>query len=246
MNRGQLRALARKKLGETTAAFWTDDEINGYINDACREITYLTKCLRANAYISTSSCTTNTTASGASETTLTAIDPDIYSILEVYYNSQGSSWEKLEPKTRTEMDIEFPGWRNATGGVYVSGATTYYNWRSSTGCPFVYYWDREENLFGWYPPTGDDEVTNNPSNVRVYFTKRHADLSGDLSTPQIPDTIHLAIIDFVVATGCETRSIIDRANDYWNKFNERLKTYMTERNREREDDDLVMKGYKNI
>jgi hypothetical protein len=246
MNRLQLRDLARKKLGETTGAFWTDAEINAFINDACRDASAMTKCVKGVVTISTSDCTANATVAGTNETTLTAIDPAMYSVTEVYFNSD-NRWSKLTPKTIVDMDTEYPGWRDTTGRTYTdpSTGTVTYNYGSTPGIPFLYYWSSELNLFGWYPATDTDNTTSD--NMKLYITKRHADILSDAESPTIPEPLHLALIDFVAATGYETRGQIERANDYWNKYRQRLLTYMSERNKEQEDDGIVqMRNYRNI
>ena len=250
MDRGTLRDRIRKKLGETTSAFWTDDEINDYINDGCRDIAFRTKCIRDNVYYSTTDCTQTsavapaTGTSGTSEVSLISIASDIYSILEVYFHEDGANWVKLDPTSRTELDIENPGWKDAVGYTYVDGTTTYYNYGGEPGTPIKYYWDREEDLFGWWLPTDAEQTTTN--NMRIYYCKQHANLSGDTDEPTIPEPLQLAIIDFGIAQGLEDRQWLDRGNDRWDKYFSRLNAYMTERNREVEDEDLIMKNYRNV
>ena len=53
MTRQNLRDLIRKRLGETTAAFWTDVELNQYINNAGHDIAYNTKCIKTDGYMDT-------------------------------------------------------------------------------------------------------------------------------------------------------------------------------------------------
>ena len=71
-------------------------------------------------------------------------------------------------------------------------------------------------------------------------------MSSDTATPTIPSGVHLAVVDFVVATGLEDRGWGERANDQWNKYKTKLKEYQTERRVEREDDKTIMKSYRNI
>lgn len=246
MNRLQIRDLARKKLGETTGAFWTDDEMNTFINDGCRDISFQTKCLKADAYLTTSDCTANATLAGTSEIALTGIDSDIYSITEVYFQDDQGDWEKMTPKSITEMDIDYPDWRSAVGRTYTDTTTgvVTYNFGSDPGLPFIYYWDYELNIFGWYPPS--DTTYSASNNIHVYYVQKHSDISSNTDSPTLPEPLHLSVVDYVCATGFETRGQIERANDYWNKYRQRLLTYMAERNRMREDDDIVMRNYRNI
>ncbi len=246
MTRAQLRALARKKLGETTSAFWSDDEINTYINDACRDLSFRTKCLRSVALISTTDCTQNTTSAGSAEISLTTINPNIYSVLEAYFHVDGRHWIKLVPTTREELDMDFPSWQDAVGRTYTDpgDGTIYYNYQSYPSTPIRYYHYREENTFGWYPPTDTEQTTSN--NIRVFYCYKHADLSGDASEPTIPEPLHQAIIDFVCGTAFETRGWVDRANDSWQKYVGRIQDYMEERHREKEDEDVISRNYRNL
>ena len=47
MTRLEIRNLIRKHLGETTAAFWTDAELNTWINEAGHDCAFNTKSIRA-------------------------------------------------------------------------------------------------------------------------------------------------------------------------------------------------------
>ena len=53
MTRQRIRDLIRKRLGETTTAFWSDTELNNWINDAGHDIADKTKCVRQNGNITT-------------------------------------------------------------------------------------------------------------------------------------------------------------------------------------------------
>ena len=71
-------------------------------------------------------------------------------------------------------------------------------------------------------------------------------MSGDSDEPQIPEPLQLAIIDFGIAQGLEDRQWLDRGNGRWEKYFSRLQQYMAERIREVEDEDLIMKNYRNV
>jgi len=150
----QIRTQVRKRLGDANSAFWTDDELDVYINDGCRDISFRTKSIRDNDYISSVSCTANTVATASNEYALASNFTDIYAVLEVYFQETGQDWIRLEPTQREELDEEFNGWRGNVGRTYTntgSGVTTY-NYESNTGTPRRYYWDREEDILGLDPP----------------------------------------------------------------------------------------------
>jgi hypothetical protein len=217
MNRQQIRDLARKRLGETTAAFWSDDELNQWINDGCRDVAYRTKCLKTNELVSP--------ADDTPEYVLSSLFPNISSITEVYYKDSNDQWEKLIATSRLEMDSMFPGWLGA----------------QSSDSPTHYWWDREDDIFYIYPSI----TTTEANSLRVFYTIDSTNLGTDAETPGIPSHLHLSIVDFIVATGFETRGWSEKANDAWAKYQSRLRDYSVERGREREDDNLIMRNYRN-
>jgi len=246
MTREEIRTLARKKLGETTAAFWTDDEINEYTNLGCKDVAYRTKCLRTNATFSSVSCVATTAGSNASSneyTLSTSVSTGLLSIIRADFMQDGTDWVNLRSTTREELDDLHPGWRTLMGYTYVTGGTTTYNYSSEPATPTDYYWNKEEDIFGLYPPPDDE---NEGTYIKVWYAQDHTNIAADASSPAIPKTLHLAIVEFVVATGFETRGWGDRSNDYWNKYFGRVNDYLTHRKSEREDDELIMKNYRNI
>lgn len=246
MNLGQIRAQVRKRLGDANSAFWTDAELNGYINDGCRDISFRTKCIRNNGYISSVSCTANTVGAGSNEYALASNFSNIYAVLEVYFKDSGEDWIRLNPTQREELDEEFPGWRGNVGYTYSNtdtGVVTY-NYTSNTGTPQRYYWDREEDILGLDPPPDADNAGSNY--IRVYYAEKHSDLSSDSDTPTIPEPLHAAVVNYASAVGFEDRGWGDRANDNWTKYFAKLKDYRIERNREREDDEIVSINYRNL
>ncbi len=219
MTRLQLRSLIRKRLGETTAAFWQDDEINSWINDGCNDIAFRAKCLKGSGYLTT----TASTGEYAWSTNFTTA----YAPLEVYHKLTGATWVKLDPITITELDITNDGWRNAPAAT-----------------PNRYYFDREKNIIGIYPsPIATEAGTNY---LRVDFSAKHVSLADDNLSPDLPEPLHLAICDFVVAMGNEQRGWGDKANDAWLKYYSRIRDYQVERHRELEDEEIIMKNYRNV
>lgn len=248
MNRGTIRTLARKGLGETTSAFWTDAELNTYINVGCKDVAWRTKCLRTSGTLGAISCASSTVSLKSNEYSITSYFPTAFAINEVYFKVDGQRFMRLTPTTREELDVENNGWQSLTG--YTLGVTsgtaavTYYNYGSVTGTPIKYYTSREENLFGLYPPPGDDQA--GADYIKVYYSYDHTDISSDNDSPSLPSGIHLAVVDFVIAKGLEDRGWGDRANDMWNKYYAKLKDYGVEKKNEREDEEIIMKGYRNV
>lgn len=220
MTRLQIRNLIRKRLGETTAAFWSDSELNTWINDAGKDICEKTKCRRT-------SDTYTPTAEIAEYTLSSIFDPVPISILKVYYYKDATSWDKLEYINREDLDALYPGWMSADSGT-----------------PSHYYVDYEENLFGLYvKPNSTNAGTNY---LKAYYAYGFTALTDDNNSPAIPEFLHMAVCDFVVALGFEQRGWGDKANDAWSKYVSRCMEYRIEREREKEDEELIMKPIRNI
>lgn len=219
MLRSEIRTATRKRLGETTASFWSDVEINTKINEACKDIARRTKCIRTSGNF--------TPTIDVSEYVASTLFPGILSVNEVYFNLNGLTIQKLEATSRTELDALYPGWRS-----------------SVSNAPVYYYYEREEDSFVLYPPPNTDNA--NTDYGEVFYTKGHTDMIADTETPQLPDYLHAAVVDCVVATGYEERGFGDKANDAWQKYYSKLHDYQVERHREREDEEIIMKSYRNI
>lgn len=216
MTRADIRNMARKRLGETTAAFWSDTELNGWIDKGIKDIAFKSKVLKDNTYI--------TATADTMEYTLSAILPRAHSITEAYVQYLTDKWIKLKSINRTDLDNIFPGWLGAP----------------SSACATHYYWDSEEDVFLLYP-----KMTAPIANgLRVYYTYEPETLAGDDSMSEMVDHLNLAVVDFVVATGFETRGWVEKANDAWSKCYTRVKDYLTEHSREREDDNIISKNYR--
>lgn len=225
MTRLELRNLTRKRLGETTAAFWSDSELNTWIDDACTDIAFRSKCIKTDAYM--------TPVASTAEYALSQAFTGIITLDEVYFfqstssDTTSSTWQKLVSINRTDLDVDYPGWKSAAAGV-----------------PTMYYWDREDDLFGLY--LKPDSNNNGTNYCRAYYRKTHTDMTSDTDTPDIPEYLQPAAADYVAALGFEQRGYGDKANDAWSKYFSKLKDYQIERHREREDDDIIMRNYRNL
>ncbi len=250
-----VRTVVRFALGETTAAFWTDIQLNLYIQLGCSDVAWRTKCLRpqpgGNTTIGVISCDPNTTATNSNEYQLSTYFPNYYSVTEAYFLIDGQRWKRMEPTSREELDASFPGWQSTLGYSILNTATgiTTYNYNSKTSIPNKYYWSREEDMLGLYPPPSlpQSSATTGVNMLKVYWTKDAPTLSSDSqSLSPIPLGLHLAVVDFAVARGLEDRGWVDRANDSWQKYYKKLSDYLSESKTEREDDQITMKGYRNL
>jgi len=244
MTRQEIREMSRKKLGESTTSFWTDTEINNYINAGCKDVSWRTKCLRTNGTIQAVSCSSSTVSLKSNEYTISSSFPTCYAINEVYFKQEDETFERLIPSSREELDALNPAWMSLVGYSTISTAgVTTYNYGSSGGTPTHYYWSREEDVLGLYPPP---DSTQDGADIKCYYSYTHTDLSSDSASPTLPVPLHLAVVDFVVASGLEDRGWGDRANDMWGKYYAKIKDYTVEKKNEREDDEIISKNYRNI
>ena len=219
MNLGLLQKRVYKKLGDTTGSFWQPSEIVDYINEGIQDIAYRTKSILTDS--------TFNAFAGQASYGLQASLPLALAITELYfYNIQTLKWIKLRSTTRTELDETNPGWLSAP-----------------TALPNQYWYDRELNEIYLFPPPDASYVSNQC--VWAYYSIQSTDLANPTDIPQIPQPIHLAIIDYATAVGNEDRGWMDKAAVAWASYYKRLNDYDVERGREREDDQVIMKGYKN-
>lgn len=246
MTQQEIRNMARKTLGETTSAFWTDAELNAYINLGCKDLAFRTKCLRTTRTFGSVSCAENTVGSVSNEYVLSTVIPNYFAVNEVYFKVDGERYYRLDPSSREELDSIHSGWQALVGFTSSDTATgiTTYNKDATPSIPLKYYWDKEEDILGLYPPVGDDQAGSDY--IKVYYTYDHPDLSSNSSVPSLPTPIHLAVVDFTVARGLEDRGWGDRANDGWQKYFQKIKDYVIERSRGREDEEIVSKNYRNV
>jgi hypothetical protein len=222
MTRLRLRTLARKRLGEATASFWPDSELNDWFNDAGRDVAEKTKCLKSTENL--------TTVEDQAEYVPSTAFPGYLSIDEIYLYRDGESWERLVKKDRKRLTAENPAWKSVEAST-----------------PQYYYWDEELDILGFYPKPNEDNAGTDY--VEAYLSKDFTAMTQDTETPVIlSNNLRLAMVDYVVATGYESRGWGDKANDAWSKYFKRIHDYLVGRDTKENDDDegIVMKNYRNV
>jgi hypothetical protein len=243
----ELRTQCRKRLGDVTSAYWTDAELNKYINEALRDISFKTKSIKDNGYITVTGCESSTVSEKVREWTLSVTFPDILSVEDAYFQMDGTKWDKLIPMSREALDSENPAWYSNVGYTstarFIATTEIDYNFNSQPSTPRYYYWDREEDLIGIDPPPN---AQNAGANFRVFYTKLQPDLTVDTDEPVLPENVHKIAINYVAALGYEDRGWGERANDQWEKYYQKLRDYEIEIDREREDEEIIMRSYKNV
>lgn len=223
MTRLEIRNRIRKKLGETTAIFWTDAELDGWMEDAQKDIVWKAKLKRTRG--------TFTTVAATPRYTITAIFPNFMRVCDggvSIYNSSTTDWTKLTYETKDTMDTLYGDWVNAEAAE-----------------PIVYMEDLDENIIELWPTPQTVNVGTNY--CRVYYCSIPTAMTVDANSPDldVQGILHHAVVDYVVATGFESRGYWDIANDCWAKYYDKIKSYMIEKNT-KEDEEIVLKNYRNI
>jgi len=224
MTRKEIRTMVRSKIGEPIAKYFQNLELDAWINDSGRDIAFRTKCLKDTDLM--------TTVENQAEYTIsTAIDDDILSIYDVYLYRDGSRWDKLESTTRDELDILQDGWQSQDAST-----------------PVKYWYDKQLDTLGLYPKPNSDN--SGVGYVKVYVNQEFTALTVDTATPSLPVQLHLAIVDFVSGVALDSRS--DKNADYsksssvWQQYYARIQQYLSESRREKTDEEVIIKSYRNI
>lgn len=222
MTRAEARNLIRKELGETTAAFWSDAELNTWINLAGKDIAEKTLSIQAKGYV--------TTVLSQDEYDMPTLFSDFLTPIDVYMFQDGMTWQKLERRGIKEMDMEIPGWKTAQNG---------------TPYRYIFEQERGKKLTLYVPPDANNSGTDY---MEIYYARQFTPLtvdSADLSSQFIMAVLELALIDWVVATGLETRGLGDKANDKWSKFLSRINGYNVQKLKHLyEDEDIISRNYR--
>ena len=218
MIRSEIRDLARKRLGETTSSFWTDAELNSWIDEAGDDLAFQTKSIKTNGLL--------TTVEDTQEYAVSTAFPNLISIQKVEYYQDGTTWVKLPSTSRDELSQLHTGWKSAASGT-----------------PTKYYWDREDDVLGFYVAP---DASNDGEYCRVYYARTYTPLSSDSATPSLPTFLHMAMSYYVAAIGFGTRGYGDKENDMRSKYAERIHKYLVELKREDVDADIIMVNYRNV
>ena len=217
MTRGDIKQIARKKLGETTAVFFTDEDLNLWITEAQIDVVWNTRCKRQR--------TLCTTTADTLRYTLTQLLPNVLRLITVrIYSSQLDKWRRLYEKDYDFLDDRYPQWMSYDAAT-----------------PLYYIYDREIDELILFPKCQSDYVGVNY--LEVYNSPLPIVLTQDAETPapDIPIQLHPALVEYVVATGLEARGYQDIADNHWVKYQQKWTGYMTQREIE-EDEEICMRG----
>ena len=221
MTRGNIKTIARKKLGEATAVFFEEADLDLWVNEALIDIVWQTRCKRQRTLCSLSVNTLRYT--------LSQLIPNVLRIITVrIYSDVLLKWRKLYEKDYDFLDERYPQWMS-----------------NDAATPLYYVYDREIDEFIVFPKAqGTVAVPDytGTNYLEVYNSTLPTPLTDDNQTPtEIPVQLQPAITEYVVATGLEARGYQDIADNHWQKYTGKLGSYMTQREIE-EDESIEMHG----
>lgn len=215
MNREVLRTTIRKKLGETTSSFWEDSILHQWMNEAQLDVVEESLCKRNN--------TTVTTVASTPVYTLSTLVPSCLKILKVrVYNSSTEKWDHCIQKGYDFLDMDYPGWEDA-----------------DVSTPLFYVYNVEQDEFILYPAADSDHVGTNY--LKLYTVTKPTTIATDAASPDLPETLHRAVIEYVVATGLESRGYQDIADNHWAKYYGLVQKYGLRQN-DQPDEEIIMRG----
>jgi hypothetical protein len=220
MTRQQLRDTARMKLGETTPLFWTEAMLNQWIEDAQLDIVWRAKLKRTRGTFTTTA-TTRYTLSTIFPNFLRVVDGGVW-----IYDSGDTKWHKLTYMKKEDMDNLYSDWVNSTAAQ-----------------PIHYMENYDEDILELWPLPQTSCIGTDY--CRVYYSQKPATITSDAVEPDLPEVLHPAVIDFIVATGFESRGYGDLGNDHWEKYFSKIKSYLIEKEN-KEDEITIMKSVYNI
>lgn len=219
MTRGQIKTTVRKKLGESTAVFFTEDDLNQWFTDACIDVVWKSRCKRTR--------TLCTTLPDTLRYDLTSLIPNCLRIISVrVYSSEQQQWRRMIEKNYDFLDQMYPMWESYQAAV-----------------PLYYVYDRQINITGefiLFPKCQSDYVGS--GYLEIYNSTYPTVLTDDSQTPEdIPTMLQQAIIEWMVATGLEARGYQDIADGHWTKYEQKIVSYEAQTNLE-EDEEICMRG----
>ena len=224
MTRLQVKTTVRKKLGEATAVFFEETDLNQWLEDAQIDLVWKTRCKRIRLLCDTvAASVTNGNATGL-RYVLTSLMPNCLRIISIrIYSNQLLKWRRLFEKDYDFLDDRYPQWQS-----------------NDPATPLYYVYDREINEFILFPMCQTDYVGT--GYLESYYSPLPTPLTDDAQVIQdIPVQLQQALIEFVVATGLEARGYQDIADSHWQKYEGKCTSYIAQRGVQ-EDEEITMHG----
>ena len=220
MTRGQIKTTARKKLGEATAVFFTEADLDQWFTDGCIDVVWKTMCNQKRSLVTTIAVTADPEV--VYRYTLTSLVPNCLKIISArIWSSDVLQWRRLTEKTYDFLDQTYPQWESYTPAT-----------------PLYYVYSRPVNEFILFPSAQADYVGT--GFLELYSSTYPTVLTLDSQVPtEIPTMLQQAITEWMVATGLEARGYQDIADNHWQKYEQKLVSYLSVTNTE-PDEEICM------
>ena len=160
MTRSTLRTNIRYLLAETATDFYTDQKLNVAIYEAMIDMAKKTKAIRGT--------TTTSSVAGTAEYAYPSYCVGINDI------TWGTTEEWLNPVSVSDLDRDYPGWRQTSAGHRVT--------------PEYFLTGYTTNYYRLYPAPEDT------TSHKVYWWGIPADLASDTSSPTFNEAYHMGLV----------------------------------------------------
>lgn len=172
MDREDLRNEVRARLGETGTGFYSDANINQWLNDGVDYISMAVEPIITTMTVDVTATTGSAPWTGQSEFLL----PDsLISIKQVYFKNSNGKWAPLQETTLQDLfDFNI-------------------DWESSEADPpRQYYWIQD--TIGLYPKAS----TTRSAALKVLHTCRPSEMASDSATTGLPSWLDRAVAQYAV------------------------------------------------
>lgn len=207
MNRGKMRLEVRRAIDELTAEFWTDAEINDWLNEGAKTLVAIAQPLQMMTQF-------NTIANQQEY----VLNPDIDEIFSVNFND-GSNLYQLEPCDAKSVQWGTPSTSTYPTHFYLRFQSLATGGHAQSGIILGPVSDdnaEPQMTLGLHP---SPQVTGKA--VTISYYARHVLMTNDLQVPQIPVEFHRGIVYYAVAQA----KVKDEAYAESDKFMEKFSNY---------------------
>lgn len=170
--RAQMLAEVRARLGESGTGFYTDAQINQWLNDGVDYIALAVEPIVTTMLEDATAVTGSAPYKDQSELTL----PDsLISIKQVFFKDSAGKWSTLKETTYEDLFEQEPDWESDTADP-----------------PSRWYW--RTDILGLYPKV----KTTRTNAIRVLHSCRPEEMSADSSTTGLPSWLDRATILYAI------------------------------------------------
>lgn len=207
MNLAQLRLEVRRALDGEGDNFWSDGEINDWLNEAAQTMVSIAQAYQLVHQF--------TTVANQQEYPLPPYVDEIFNV-KIFNNTQRT----LEKCSVTDIEVQEGGQRTGIPyNFYVNYIAGQVADQQSDGSLTINQVDRQDPtearlVLGLHP------VPDSAKTITIYYYGRHFVMHGDRDTPVIPPEFQRGLVAYAAALGKEKDSAFPEADRYMTKFGE--------------------------